>query len=47
MYTLKIEFISGNVATINFESEAHRENYISYLFYVNGKLIKYIDRVII
>lgn len=47
MFTLKIEFVSKNVAIINFDSEAKMENYISYLFSCNGHLIKGIERVVI
>ena len=47
MFTLRIEFISSNVAIINFDSEAKMENYISYLFCYNGHLLKGIERIII
>ena len=46
-HILKIEFVSGNTAIIEFETEAERENYINYLFLTSGKLIKNVARVFI
>lgn len=46
-HILKIEFVSGNTAIIEFDTEAERENYINYLFLTSGKLIKNVARVFI
>jgi hypothetical protein len=39
MYVLRIYLLSGNEVLMRFESEAHKENFISYLFLFQKHLI--------
>jgi hypothetical protein len=47
MITIKIHFVSGNYAIIDFKNESEKDNYINYLFACNSQLIKIIEDVII
>ena len=46
-YCLRVWLISGNSVLHKFKSEAERENFISMLFYENGRLTKNVERLII
>jgi len=39
MYIVRVYLLSGNEVLMRFESEAHKENFISYLFHFQRHLI--------
>jgi hypothetical protein len=39
MYSIRVYLLSGNEVVMRFESEAHKENFIAYLFYFQKHLI--------
>ena len=43
MYIVKVFLLSGNIAVMKFELEAHKENFISYLYYCQKHLIIFIE----
>jgi hypothetical protein len=47
MYVVKVYLLSGNIAVMEFEFEAHKENFIAYLFHFQKHLISRIEESII
>ena len=46
MYVVRIYLLSGNEVVMSFDKEAHKENFISYLYYCQRHLISRIEESI-